>query len=227
MKYIIGIDLGGTFIKSAIIEKTGRIISRDKIDTGSNKNPEKIAARINKNIIQTARNNNIKLNNILCIGIGSPGTVRSKTGIVEYSPNFKSWKNVPFKKMIASKFKKCHTGLYNDANAAAYGEIWKGAGKYASNFILYTLGTGIGGGIILNGKLYTGSDEAAGELGHVTIIPDGPLCSCGNRGCLEALSSATAVVRRSIEGINRGAKTSLRKNFKEKTLTCKSVYNAA
>lgn len=226
MKYVIGVDLGGTFIKSAIFTQDGEIVVQSSVDTGDDHRPEVVVKRIADAVNANINEKNINKSHISGLGIGSPGPLNSKTGIVKFSPNIKGWRDVPLRDLL-EKETGIKTKLYNDANAAAYGEFWKGAGKDVSTFVMFTLGTGIGGGLILNNKLYTGIDDYAGELGHMTVLPDGPLCGCGNYGCIEALASATAVVRRTIEGIEKGRETILKKDLAEGTLTCKAVYNAA
>ena len=226
MEYTAGIDLGGTYTKFAILDEKEKIISKDSWKTGKVKTPDKIVETITTNFNENIKKSKLKKTSIKGVGLGCPGPLNSKTGIVECAPNFDNWKDVPLKEMLSSAL-SLPVKLYNDANAAAYGEYFKGTGKDSTNFILFTLGTGVGGGIIINKKLYTGSHDVAGELGHITIVPDGPLCGCGNRGCLEALTSATAIVRYANEAISQGAQTSLKKASEKNTLTSKSIFEAA
>lgn len=226
MKYVVGIDLGGTFVKSAIIGEDEEIVSRSECPTGDNLTPENVVKTIAEDVEKNLDRQGIGKDDILGVGIGSPGPVNVETGVIEMAPNFKGWKNVPMRQMLSDEL-SMNVKLFNDASSAAYGEFWKGVGSQVSNFIMFTLGTGIGGGIILNNELYTGIDGSAAELGHLTLIPDGPECGCGNRGCLEVLASATAVYHKTLKGIEEGAETILRENYNDGTLTCKAVYIAA
>ncbi|OGW74562.1 MAG: hypothetical protein A3J81_04480, partial [Nitrospirae bacterium RIFOXYB2_FULL_43_5] len=157
----------------------------------------------------------ISKKDVLGIGFGSPGPLDTKKGIIHFCPNLKGWKNVPLVKIVSSKT-GISTYLENDANAAAYGEWRMGSGKGVCNMLFATLGTGIGGGLILNGELYHGKDDAAGELGHVILFPDGIKCGCGSKGCIEMYASATGIVRRAKEALNTST-----------ILTSKDVYLAA
>ncbi len=149
-------------------------------------------------------------------------------GIIATSPNFPGWKNIPLKSLIE---KSLHHPVFldNDANSAAYGEKWMGAGKRISSMICLTMGTGIGGGIILDNKVWHGAHGMGGELGHITVNPYGPRCNCGNYGCLESYSSATGMVRSAVESISAGKMTKLKKLSSGKTgnITAKMIYEAA
>jgi glucokinase len=142
------------------------------------------------------------------VGVGTPGPIDSRKGVIFSAPNLPGFTNAPVKTILQRK-----TGLAvhleNDANAAAFGEHWAGAGKGVSEMIMLTLGTGVGGGIILGGKLYSGCGDTAGEFGHMVIDPSGPLCGCGQRGCLEQYGSATAIARRAREAVLAGTQSSM------------------
>jgi len=180
-KYSIGVDLGGTKIKVGIVNRSGRIIQKVSVDTFAEQGPDKVVSQIKKGI------NSLLLTNkkqIQGIGIGSPGTVSTKKGTVENPPNLPGWKKVHLGRIITKEF-SLPTFVENDANAAAIGELIYGAGNGLKSFIMITLGTGVGGGIIYNGKLFRGDFGAAGEIGHITIDYKGPKCKCGSYGCLE------------------------------------------
>lgn len=225
MTHVIGVDLGGTFIKSAIIDTDGKVVTQRKDDTGKRATPEEVVQTIARAVETGLDENGIAKETVRGCGIGCPGPLDSKTGTVFSSPNLQGWKDVPLRQMLSDAL-SLPVGLYNDANAAAYGEYWQGAGKGTTNFVLYTLGTGIGGGLILNGRLYTGSGGMGGELGHQTLIPDGPRCGCGNNGCLEALASAPAVVRRTRKKMSAGAESILRDSDAQ-PLTSERIHAAA
>ena len=180
-KYSIGVDLGGTKVKVGIVNGNGRIIQRVSVSTFAEEGPEKVIAQIKKGIYSLLLTNKKQIQGI---GIGSPGTVSSKKGTVENPPNLPGWKKVHLGRIITKEF-GLPTFVENDANAAAIGELIYGAGKDIKNFIMITLGTGVGGGIIYNGKLFRGEFGGAGEIGHITIDYNGPKCNCGSYGCLE------------------------------------------
>lgn len=181
-KFAIGVDLGGTFIKAGVVSISGEVLIEDSIPTEAEKGPSHVIEQISK--IVKKLNENFKNGEIIGVGIGAPGQVDPQGG-VKYPPNFPGWTVVYLAKEVEKK-----TGLKsvvdNDANVAAIGEAKFGAGKEHPNFIMVTLGTGIGGGIIIGGKIYRGPTGGAGEIGHVSINFEGPKCNCGNYGCVEA-----------------------------------------
>jgi len=181
-KYAIGVDLGGTSIKLGIVTSTGRILKKISIRTEAEKGPKKVIANIIAGIDELIASSSYKISGI---GIGCPGVVTPGKGIVEDPPNFPGWKKVNIAKVISQKFK---TRVYvdNDANAAAIGELTFGSGKKYRSFIMITLGTGVGGGIVIDKKIYHGDFGAAGEIGHISIDFKGPKCNCGSYGCIEA-----------------------------------------
>lgn len=180
LKYAIGVDLGGSFIKSGVVDSNGKIIAEFKTDTFAEINPKKVIGQIEKNI------NHLKKKfrgDISGIGIGAPGIVRD--GKVHFPPNFKNWKIVDLKKDFSKKF-KLKVEVDNDANCATLAELKFGTGKKIKNFLFLTLGTGIGGGIVIDGKLYRGEANGAGEFGMTTINFEGPKCLGGNNGSVES-----------------------------------------
>jgi len=178
--YAIGIDLGGTFIKSAVIDSKGKIIKYYKTNAYSEVSPNKVIKQIEKCVTELKKSFK---NDILGIGIGAPGIVTN--GIVKYPPNFRNWKEVNLKKHFEKKF-KTETAVDNDANCAGIAELKFGHGKKYKNFIFLTLGTGIGGAIIIDGRIYRGEQNGAGEFGMVSINFNGPYCIGGNPGAVEA-----------------------------------------
>lgn len=223
----IGVDLGGTNIVCAAVMAQARIIEKHKQPTEVPKGVERVVANIKECIREVLRKAHLSLEQISGIGIGSPGPLNTRTGIVINPANLHGWHNVPLRKMIEDEF-HVPVVLDNDANAAAYGEKWAGAGKGVDNLVVFTLGTGVGGGIIMDGKLLHGPDDTAGEVGHCTIDYNGYQCKCGNRGCLETYVSATGIVRRTTEAIRKGRDTIIN-NMVEgdlNRLTSKIVYEA-
>ncbi len=184
MDYIIGIDLGGTFIKAGAVSREGDLLLEGSpVPSRSDENPQAVVGQIDKAVNEVK--GKYKNDRLLGIGIGSPGLVDLDGGTVKYPPNFANWTVFRLGDETAKK-----TGhrveVENDANAAAVGELKFGAGKGLRNFIMITLGTGVGGGFIIDGKVFRGETGGAGEIGHISINYDGPHCKCGNRGCVEA-----------------------------------------
>lgn len=201
-KYI-GIDLGGTKIFTAVADKDGNIIAEKKIATETELGQERIKENIFRSVFAVMEEAELHKDDIRAIGLGSPGPLNVKKGII-YEPSNLSIKNMPIVDLLEEK-----TGisayLENDANTAALGEKVFGIGKKADNLIYMTISTGIGGGIIIDGKIYYGIDGNAGEIGHMIIDPDGPHCGCGNKGCFETFSSGTAIKRMGNEAAADGS----------------------
>ncbi|MBO8463508.1 MAG: ROK family protein, partial [Firmicutes bacterium] len=188
----LGIDIGGTSAKIGIVDKENRVIAETKVVTGVKK-AEEIIENIAKAALQLMEEHNISMEQCGKVGVGVPGLVDKKEGMVLYSNNLQ-WENVK----LAEEFKKylpLPVSIANDADCAALGEAVAGAGRGVQNLVMLTLGTGVGGGVILNGQLFTGSILGGIELGHMVIHEKGELCTCGRRGCLEAYASATAMRR--------------------------------
>jgi glucokinase len=181
-KYAIGVDLGGTNIKIGIVSDRGKLIKFNSIKTEANGGIKKVISNISKGIEEILAKNKLKIQGI---GIGCPGVISPKTGIVENAPNLPKWKNIKLGKIIKKEF-GYNVFVENDANAAAIGELIFGAGKKYSSFIMVTLGTGVGGGIVFKNKIFRGNFGAAGEIGHLSINLKGPKCNCGSTGCIEA-----------------------------------------
>ncbi len=204
----IGIDLGGFGVKAALSDVGGNILARHSIRTEKEKGPEHVVAGILKMVETLTRTAGVAGSSIRGIGIGAPGPLNTKRGVIIDAPNLK-WKNVPFREMVSGEL-GVESVLENDANAAALGEWWKGAGRGVNSLVCITLGTGVGGGIIIDGEIWHGATDVAGELGHMTIEVDGRLCGCGRYGCLEAYASATAISARAAEKLEDGRESSLR-----------------
>lgn len=181
-KYSVGVDLGGTFIKLGIVSESGKILSKNFIDSKAGDGPKAVIKQINKGFDQLLKYSKLKIEGI---GIGAPGVVQTKKGTVEHPPNFPGWGKIHLGKILQKSY-DYPIIVENDANAAAIGELIFGAGKKLKSFIMVTLGTGVGGGIIINKKLYRGESGAAGEIGHLSIDFDGKRCNCGSLGCIES-----------------------------------------
>ena len=192
MKYAIGIDIGGTKISIALGTSSGKILARREIPTRTGAKTKACVKELALNLRALILHSCISPQKILGIGVGCPGAVDSSKGTLPRSPNLPGWKGIPLKKIL-QKATGLPVHLANDANAAAVGEIVFGTGKNMHNFIYITVSTGIGGGIVIDEKLYEGSGFVAGEIGHTSIVPEGKKCACGKRGCLEAYASGTAI----------------------------------
>ncbi|MGB9665547.1 MAG: ROK family protein, partial [Ignavibacteria bacterium] len=196
-QYIIGIDVGGTSIKFGLV-KENKILSELSLPTFAFKNSQKVLMQVAIGLEQILKQ--VPKNEVKGIGIGFPGKVDSEKGVVISAPNFNNWKNVPVRKKLL-KF-GYPVFIDNDANCAALGELIFGRGKNLENFIMVTLGTGVGGGIIINKKLFRGESGGAGEIGHITIDYSGPFCKCGKRGCVEAYAGNNYIKQRTIHKLH-------------------------
>ena len=204
----LGIDLGGSKILVAVVDHQGKMLSSDENVTPVAKGREAIIQSILGSAHRVLEQAAVALSGICAVGIGAAGISNPETGMLFTSPNLVGWHDVPLRGIIQERLGK-KTFLLNDANAAALGESYFGAARGALNFIYITLSTGIGGGIMINGKIYTGAIGTAGEVGHMTIDDNGPVCNCGNKGCWETLASGTALAREARHRIEKGARTSI------------------
>ena len=193
MKYYIGIDLGGTNIKAGVVTEDFKIIGKATTKTLCPRPAKDICDDMAKVSIEACKDAGISVDDVEWIGIGTPGIADNVNGTIPYSNNL-DFHDVPVRKYINEHISK-PVYVANDANAAAYGEFVAGAAKGAKNAVCITLGTGVGSGIIVDGKILTGSNFAGGEIGHMVIEVDGPQCTCGRKGCFEVFSSATGLIR--------------------------------
>ncbi|HEY6010621.1 MAG TPA: ROK family protein [Nitrospirota bacterium] len=201
-RVVIGVDLGGTNLRTALMSRDGDILDRRREATHASDGWKKVVARLVENI---SRQRDFAVERgltVTAVGVGAPGVIRMDRGIVVKSPNFPDWNNLPLKDELENAL-HVPVVIENDANAAALGEQWRGAGKGINSMILLTLGTGVGGGIVLNNQIWQGADGMAGEIGHMTLIPDGRQCGCGNNGCLEMYASARGIVRSYCEALGQ------------------------
>lgn len=196
MERILGVDIGGTDIKLGVVGETGREIVSGRIPTRSAEGPRRAAARV-REWLDAHRP---AVGDVAAAGVDCAGLIDGARGYLHVSPNLAGWRDVPLREHFEEALGVA-VAVENDANAAAYGEWRAGAGRGLSDFVCLTLGTGVGGGIIAGGALYRGATGFAGEIGHTVILADGPRCSCGQRGCLEALIGAGAILRRAREAV--------------------------
>lgn len=190
-KRVIGIDVGGTNLRGALVTREGKILKRMKIASEADKGIDAVVDNLVKLIKSVGEGEDVA-----GVGFGIPGIIDFRTGVITQAPNISNVKNYPIRENITRRLgSEMSVVIENDANCAALGEWWMGSGKDAGSLVMITLGTGVGGGVVLEGRLWRGADGMGGEVGHMTIYPDGALCNCGNYGCLESYSSATAVRR--------------------------------
>jgi len=224
-KYSIGIDIGGTNITVALVTKKGKIVRKDKFPTRPKEGKTKTVNRVLKALDGIMKR--LQSNSIEGIGIGVAGDIDQKRGIVRFSPNL-FWKNVPIVRLIKKKF-NLRVVVDNDANAAAWGAYILEAGRKAKNLLCVTLGTGVGGGLILNGKIYHGASGSAGEIGHMTLNAQGERCRCGNYGCLETYIGSSYIVKKAVTEIRKGEKSLIKKMVggNLKSVTSETIQVAA
>jgi glucokinase len=203
----LGIDVGGTNLRSALVARNGSITKRLSVLSEADKGIECIIKNL-AGLIEGI----IERESVVGIGIGIPGIIDSAKGVLTQAPNISNVDNYPFRDVLMEKLGgEIPVFIENDANCAAIGEWWVGVGRDVGSLVIITLGTGVGGGIILNGELWRGADGMAGEIGHITVYPDGARCNCGNFGCLESYASASAIRRMVKEGLSdTGLETVLR-----------------
>jgi len=222
-KLIVGVDLGGTKIDAVLADDCGNIRKREFKETRASEGPNAVIKRIVDAIKAVSSDNKIA-----AVGIGAAGIIDVETGLITFSPNLPGWHNIKLKDILEHEL-GVKTFVDNDATVAAMAEHKFGIAVGCDHLVFITLGTGIGGGIITNGQIYRGVSGSAGEIGHMTIDINGPLCGCGNKGCFEALASGTALEREAKAKIAEGARTSIPKYAKESgsRISAKSVYLAA
>jgi glucokinase len=218
---VIGVDLGGTNLRTALLDDGGEILERHKEATDAFEGYRKVIEKLLLNINRMRRNADLQGTKVVAVGVGAPGVIHAHRGVVVKSPNFPDWDNLPVKQLLEDAL-GVPVFLENDANAAALGEQWRGAGKGIKSMIFLTLGTGVGGGIVHEGRIWQGADGMAGEVGHMTIFPDGRQCGCGNTGCLEMYASSRGIVMSYLEALKWEQKGQDRQD-----ITSAEVYRAA
>lgn len=224
MNYYVGIDLGGTNIVAGVVDEKYNIIATAKIKTNCPRPSKEIADDMAKVALEAINKSGKSLDDIKWIGIGSPGTVNSESGVIEYSNNL-GFKNFNIVEQIQKTIDK-PVFIENDANAAAYGEFVAGSAKGAKDAVAITLGTGVGGGIIIDSKIYSGFNFAGAEIGHMVIEVDGPQCTCGRKGCFEVFSSATGLIRMTKEEMEKDKSSLMWEMSKEDGVTGRLAFDA-
>ncbi|MCA1058070.1 ROK family glucokinase [Rossellomorea aquimaris] len=228
-KWLVGVDLGGTTTKIAFLSKYGELLHKWEIPTDKSENGKNIIVNIAKAIDKKLEELDQNKDKLVGIGMGAPGPVDTSKGIIYEAVNLGWENNTPLKDLL-----EVETGLHavidNDANCAALGEMWKGAGDGAKDLVCVTLGTGVGGGVITNGDIVHGVKGAGGEIGHITVVPEGGFqCNCGKTGCLETVASATGVVRLANEKLDAVSDDSSLRKLRDShgSINAKDIFDAA
>jgi glucokinase len=225
----VGLDVGGTAMKAGVVDDGGQPLASVSLPTEAHRGQEFGLERMCETIRQAVVAAGLQMKDIAAIGVATPGTMDIPAGLILDPPNLKPWRNVPVRDHVQRTF-ELPTAFQNDANAAAFGEFWAGAGKEVHSMVMFTLGTGVGGGIIVGDLVLEGEHSHGAELGHMKIEITNPRqCGCGRWGCLEAYASATAVVKRCQEALQQpGAKSSLEKFCPNMdNLTSRDIFDAA
>lgn len=213
--YTIGIDLGGTNIVASVVDDDYNIIGTSKTPTNSPRSADEIFDDIADVCEEAVKTAGLTMEDIDSVGMGTPGTV-NQDGVIEFANNL-AFNNVPARTMLAKRINKPEEKVFieNDANCAALGEAYAGCGNGAKDFVAVTLGTGVGSGVIIGGKIVNGVNYAGGECGHMVIVVDGEQCSCGRKGCWEAYASATALIRQTKKAMEEYPDSLMHKLAKE------------
>jgi glucokinase len=225
-QFVGAIDLGGTNVRAAIIEAGGQIRARARRPTPQT-GPEDVVQAMVEALQQAAEEAGVSVDRLVAVGVGAPGPLDHSTGVVYAPPNLAGWDNVPLKQMLQDRLRR-PVFVGNDANVAALAERRYGAGKGSDDVIYITVSTGIGGGIVTQGRLLLGPAGTAGEVGHITIDIHGPRCACGNIGCVEALASGPAIARQAQARLRAGQPSMLRELVSSlEDITAEHVVEAA
>ncbi|MBI4499312.1 MAG: ROK family protein [Chloroflexi bacterium] len=224
----VGIDLGGTTICTGLARADGSLVEFQVWPTEAENGPHHVVARMIASVRAVLERAQVDLDEVSGVGIGAPGPLDARTGTVLCAPNLPGWRNLPLRSLIQDALGR-PTWLENDGNVAALAEHRFGAGRGAQHMLYVTVSTGIGGGIIANGRLYTGARGTAGELGHQTLDVNGPRCNCGNVGCWEALASGTAIAREARAALDAGQDSLIRDlaAYEGEAVSARTVYLAA
>jgi glucokinase len=229
--YFVGLDVGGTSMKAGVVDDTGKPLSAVSRDTDAHRGQDFGLERMCETIRAAIRAAKLRNDDISAIGVATPGTMDLPAGMILDPPNLKPWKNVPVRDYVQKAF-AIPTAFQNDANAAAYGEFWVGAGKDVHSMVMFTLGTGVGGGIVIGDLVIEGEHSHGAELGHMKIEMTNPRqCGCGRWGCLEAYASATSVVKRTLEALTQYSGPTVLHGLSQKVgteeLTSRDIFEAA
>jgi len=224
----VGIDIGGTNVKIGLFDAEISLFCKTSVPTQADMGPADVVERIANAATDLLNQAGVTTDDIRAIGIGTPGPADYPNGVVIRAANLPKFSNTPLRDMISEQLGNKPAVLENDANVACWGEFTAGAGKEVQDMVFFTLGTGIGGGIVSKGELITGVDYNGAELGHIILYPDGRPCGCGQKGCVEAYASASNTAARANEVLQQGVESSLQQPFTENgEVTCKDTFDHA
>jgi glucokinase len=228
LKYAISFDVGGTFTKAAVVDRAGHCRIQTTVATQTDLPAPQVPDYLAKQIRALMADGEVGMGEVAGISIGLPGVINQQTGRVISCPNLRNWEDLPLAEQVGQRI-GLPTWMEKDANQAALGEWWLGVARQANHSICFTLGTGIGTGIILYRQLYRGGMGGAGEIGHIPILPNGPQCGCGNHGCLETVASASAIAREARAAIERDSHSAMvaLAGGQAETITSEIVFAAA
>lgn len=226
-EWTVGVDFGGTNIKAGLVDRQGRVVRTEVLDAKRRGRPQAFVPALSRTVKGLARSVGVPTSRLRGVGIGAPGLIDVPRGVVHHLVNVPGWRNVPLARRLTERL-GCPCVVDNDVNLVALGEWSLGAGRGAHHLVCLTLGTGVGGGLVLGGRLYRGASGSAGEIGHMVVEPGGRRCACGSRGCLETLVGSAAIVRAARAALLQGART-LRRLTRQAhgPLTPEVVYQAA
>jgi glucokinase len=227
-EYVAGVDLGGTNVRTGIVTREGELIARDERESHAEQGPEGVMAAIEASVDGAVASAGVGRERLLAVGVGAPGPMNWQTGVVYSPPNLPGWSNVPLADLMTKRL-GVRTIVENDANVACYGEYWSGAGRDVQTMCVLTLGTGLGGGLVIDGRLWRGIDGTAAEIGHMCLEMHGRKCGCGARGCIEQYCSVSGMLRTAYDGLKRGKNSLLNEmcGGNIDTLTGRMVSDAA
>ncbi|MCU0507945.1 MAG: ROK family protein [Anaerolineae bacterium] len=203
-KPVVGVDLGGTKVLAGVVDREYKVLATAKRPTKGETGVDAVVERIAKTVRDAVREAGMDFSDIAGVCSAAPGALNPEDGIVRLAPNIEGWEDIPFAKLLSDQLSGTPVFIENDANLGALGELTLGAAQGVKNMVGIFVGTGIGGGIVLDGKIWRGSHMTAGEIGHVVVLAEGPVCGCGNRGCLESVASRTAIERDIRLGLRTG-----------------------
>lgn len=224
MKYYIGIDLGGTNIVAGVVNEKYEIVAKAKTPTNRPRSAKEICLDMANMALEAVEKAGLKISDIESVGVGAPGSVNSDTGVISFSNNL-DFHDAPIADYIREVI-DLPVYVENDANAAAYGEFVAGSAKGTKDAVCITLGTGVGGGIIIGGKIYSGFNYAGAEIGHTVVQVDGPQCSCGRKGCFEVYSSATGLIRMTKEALDANPDSKMHEMMDGDHVSGRLAFNA-
>ncbi|MFY9174520.1 MAG: ROK family protein [Peptococcia bacterium] len=227
-KYAVGVDLGGTNVRAVLVNEMGQVCSYSRELTKSQEGPDGVIAQITALVRLVIKEAGVTNSQVQGLGIGLPGVIDSNKGVAITLPNLKGWRDVPVGELLEDLL-QLPVYCENDARMAAWGEKIQGAGRNYQDLVCLTLGTGVGSGIFLAGKMWRGYQGSAGEIGHLTVVRDGLLCSCGNRGCLEMYVSGGGIAHRARQAASRDSTSQIYQAVggKIQEISAVTVYKAA